>query len=350
MLPGNFVAYCILPEGTVKFFNRAKGFGFIVPDDGGKEIFLPPAALGEGSSIKLSPGQRVSFETVDDPKGPKAAALKVLGEAPVRPPQPQSQPPVPRPPSQPHAQPPRASAMVSVICDPATPAAQDVLAALEALGQQFQLLDVSVTPPTAVQLKKWSQQLAGQGQELVRRNAALFFDLQLDDRFIHEDEFWTAVVQHPALLSGPILVGRDRVRVCRTAADVKAFFAAGETSVQDKPKEISSRLLAMMRGEAVGPRPVPALVVVEEEDEDDEEEDDSDEEDGDGEEGEADDEDGDAEEEDDSEEPATQPARADARAKAARVKGVKAAPAAKKPAAKKAATKPAAKKAVKKAR
>lgn len=236
-----------MPEGTVKFFNRAKGFGFIVPDDGDKEIFLPPAALSATGGVALAPGQRVSFEIVADPKGPKAGSLKILEGAP---PKPQAAM-APRP----HAAPPPVAA--GLFCDPSTQTAQDVLAALQDRGQHPQVIDVTVTPLTVPQLRKWSQALAARGQSLVRRSSALFFDLQLDDRFLTEDEFWTAVVLHPALLSGPLLVVRDRVRICRTAQDVKAFFASADDEVVSSAKEVSSRLMAMMRGEAVAPRPQP---------------------------------------------------------------------------------------------
>jgi CspA family cold shock protein len=239
-----------MPEGTVKFFNRAKGFGFIVPDDGDKEIFLPPAALSATGGVVLAPGQRVSFDLVADPKGPKAASLKILESAPAKPPM------APRPQAAP---PPVATGL---FCDPSTQIAQDVLAALQAQGQHAQVIDITVTPLTAPQLRKWSQALAAKGQGLVRRSSALFFDLQLDDRFLTEDEFWTAVVLHPALISGPLLVVRDRVRICKTPQDVKAFFAADDNGVVSDAKEVSSRLMAMMRGEAVGPRP-PALVAPE---------------------------------------------------------------------------------------
>ena len=238
-----------MPEGTVKFFNRAKGFGFIVPDDGDKEIFLPPAAV---TGVALSPGQRVSFELVADPKGPKAASLKVLEGAVPKPPPPMA----PRPQ---HTNPVPPPVAVALYCNPSTQAAQDVIAALAALNQNPQVIDMAVTPPTAQQLRKWSPLLAEMGQGLVRRTMPLFFDLQLDDRFLHEDEFWTAVVLHPALLNGPILVLRERVRICKTEADVKAFFANTPVSSDTAPKakNISSRLMAMMRGEAVGPRPQP---------------------------------------------------------------------------------------------
>src|SRR6185436_10881785 len=67
-------------KGTVKFFNNAKGFGFITPDDGGKDVFVPAATITQSASGRLKAGQRVSFETEPDPKGPKAVRLTLLDE------------------------------------------------------------------------------------------------------------------------------------------------------------------------------------------------------------------------------------------------------------------------------
>ena len=61
-----------MPTGTIKFFNASKGFGFIVSDEGSKEVFLPSAALGGLDSAKLKAGHRVSFEAANEAKGPKA--------------------------------------------------------------------------------------------------------------------------------------------------------------------------------------------------------------------------------------------------------------------------------------
>src|SRR5215831_562748 len=69
-------------KGTVKFFNNAKGFGFITPDDGGKDVFVPAATITQSGTPRLKAGQRVSFETEPDPKGPKAVRLTLLDEAP----------------------------------------------------------------------------------------------------------------------------------------------------------------------------------------------------------------------------------------------------------------------------
>ena len=49
-------------KGTVKFFNGTKGFGFITPDDGSKEVFVPTATVTSSGAGPLKAGQRVSFE------------------------------------------------------------------------------------------------------------------------------------------------------------------------------------------------------------------------------------------------------------------------------------------------
>ena len=56
-------------NGTVKFFNGAKGFGFIQPDDGGKDVFVHASALEAAGIRSLNEGDRVSFELEDDRKG-----------------------------------------------------------------------------------------------------------------------------------------------------------------------------------------------------------------------------------------------------------------------------------------
>jgi len=62
--------------GTVKWFNDAKGFGFITPSDGSKDVFVHHSAI-QGSGFKsLTEGQQVKFELQDGPKGPSAANVQ----------------------------------------------------------------------------------------------------------------------------------------------------------------------------------------------------------------------------------------------------------------------------------
>jgi len=58
--------------GTVKWFNDAKGFGFITPEGGGKDCFVHHTAIRAEGFKSLAEGQRVEFEVVDGKKGPAA--------------------------------------------------------------------------------------------------------------------------------------------------------------------------------------------------------------------------------------------------------------------------------------
>lgn len=67
-------------SGTVKFFNHAKGFGFITPDDGNKDVFVHISAVQASGLPGLDDGQKVTFDTEPDQrgKGPKAVNLSVV--------------------------------------------------------------------------------------------------------------------------------------------------------------------------------------------------------------------------------------------------------------------------------
>ena len=64
-----------MAKGTVKFFNAAKGFGFITPDEGGKDVFVH--ANDTGGAV-LNEGTKVEYEVVQGKKGPQASAVKVV--------------------------------------------------------------------------------------------------------------------------------------------------------------------------------------------------------------------------------------------------------------------------------
>jgi CspA family cold shock protein len=61
--------------GTVKFFNTTKGFGFIAPEGGGKDVFVHATAVEMAGMSSLAEGQKVSFDIQPDAKGSKAVNL-----------------------------------------------------------------------------------------------------------------------------------------------------------------------------------------------------------------------------------------------------------------------------------
>ena len=67
--------------GTVKFFNADRGYGFIKPDDGARDVFVHITAVESAGLKALNEGQRISFEVEPDKKGkgPKAVNLVVTG-------------------------------------------------------------------------------------------------------------------------------------------------------------------------------------------------------------------------------------------------------------------------------
>jgi CspA family cold shock protein len=64
-------------QGTVKWFNNVKGFGFIGRKDGGADVFVHYTAILGGGYRTLKEGDVVEFEIVDGPKGPQAAKVEV---------------------------------------------------------------------------------------------------------------------------------------------------------------------------------------------------------------------------------------------------------------------------------
>jgi len=63
-----------MPQGTVKFFNDQKGFGFIQPDDGGKDVFVHISAVERAGMRALNEGQKIAFDVVADRRTGKSAA------------------------------------------------------------------------------------------------------------------------------------------------------------------------------------------------------------------------------------------------------------------------------------
>jgi CspA family cold shock protein len=64
-------------SGTVKFYNSQKGFGFIQPSDGEKDVFVHATALERAGIFSLNEGQKVRFDTKNDPRSGKLAVDKI---------------------------------------------------------------------------------------------------------------------------------------------------------------------------------------------------------------------------------------------------------------------------------
>lgn len=219
-------------SGTIKFFNATKGFGFVTPDDGSADIFLPAAAV-TGAGIKvIKPGQRITFEQAPDPKGPKVVSLALVGNAP---------PPVSTP----------GGDRVTIYCDANADATADILSILRNSGFSLAIQDYVAAPLGIDQLKRLSLMLSAAGQSLVHRYDPLFLALRLDDRFITDQDFWTAIAEHPALINGPILVTSGRARICKSAECAREFLRGDDKAAPPKVKTLSPRIAAMLKGEAL---------------------------------------------------------------------------------------------------
>jgi len=206
-----------MTHGTVKFFNAAKGFGFITPDSGGKDIFVSAASVTLAGIGALKPGQRVSFEIKPDTRGPMAVGLAQLAEPPRQlPPQDRAS----------HNSKADERRQLAFYFDPADDNAQDILEKLRAAGHEPTLIDYIATPLKREELKALSASLAAKSQSLVKKYAPLFYDLRLDDRFLSQTEFWDAIAEHPSLINGPIAATASDANLCNAKSGLKAFLTA----------------------------------------------------------------------------------------------------------------------------
>ena len=189
-----------MSTGIVKFFNPSKKFGFITPDDGGKDVYLPATAVTETEAVKLKAGQRVSFDREPDPRGEKATNLKVLKQEVVH---------ASSPPQQ-----------IELYIDSTAPESGAVKEAICGINHKVEVFDYASVPLTIDKLKQLASMLTASGQNIVSRYHPMFLELRLDDRFISEGDYWTAIAEHPALIDGPIVVAEGRASICKSVRDV----------------------------------------------------------------------------------------------------------------------------------
>ncbi|HEY1710039.1 MAG TPA: cold shock domain-containing protein [Rhizomicrobium sp.] len=236
-----------MPNGTVKFFNVAKKFGFVSSDDGGKDVFIPIASVTAAGVSVLTAGQRVSFETAPDSRGPKAVNLKLIGA------------PAPAPAREKTPLAPSATGsrkQLTFYYDPASEEAVETLVALRKSGFDPLVVDYVAATPSVDELKKLSMNLPS--GSLVRRYDPLFRDLRLDDRFIGQTDFWTGIVENPTLINGPILASANRACLCQSDAVMTDFLesifpghARPAPETKSAPERAVTPASGIMAGEAV---------------------------------------------------------------------------------------------------
>jgi CspA family cold shock protein len=232
-----------MPNGTIKFFNAAKGFGFVTPDEGGKDVYVPAASVTSAGLPTLKAGQPISFDVEPDGKGAKAVGLKLISR-----PQPQKAPPREQPENPPESQ---ADRQLTFYQDPSWDKAAGILAELRNAGHEPCVVDYMTAPPVRDELKRLSVLLRSAGQSLVKRYDPLFLALNLDDRFISENDYWDAIVEHPSLINGPLVAVGARASICQSKDAMKAFLAADssrDAAGAPEKKGISERLLRLMGG------------------------------------------------------------------------------------------------------
>ena len=67
-----------MPTGTVKFFKTDKGYGFITPEDGSRDVFVHVSAVQDSGLTTISEGQKLKFEIQEDARGPQATSLAAV--------------------------------------------------------------------------------------------------------------------------------------------------------------------------------------------------------------------------------------------------------------------------------
>jgi len=67
-----------VPEGVVKWFSAEKGYGFVTPDDGGRDLFVHHSQIQMNGYRSLDQGQRVTFESQDGDRGPQAVEVTLI--------------------------------------------------------------------------------------------------------------------------------------------------------------------------------------------------------------------------------------------------------------------------------
>jgi arsenate reductase len=205
-----------MPAGSVKYFNAAKGFGFITPDGGGPDVFVHATAVEQAELAPLAEGQRLNYEIESDPKGRKAVKLTTCTGEDAR------------------AVPSRAATAVpnhglvpnlTIYHNPDCQNSVNTLAILRAAGHEPLIVEYMKHPPTKAELKSLVVRMKVSARELVRKVEPLYMELGLNAKEVSDEALFDAMAQNPILINRPVVAVASSARLCRPSSVVTAFIS-----------------------------------------------------------------------------------------------------------------------------
>ena len=203
-----------MTTGTVKFFNAAKGFGFIAPDEGGADIFVHISQIERADMQTLIEGQRISFQIEGDAKGAKAVKLERLDAAPAG-----------EPSESARARSAEGDKLgLTMYHNPDCALSRNALAAVQDAGYTPRIVNYLTSPLTRDELKSLAARMKRPVRDLVRKYEPLYEELAFTDT-TDESEILDAMAKHPVLVNRPILATETAARMCRPSTEVKTFLA-----------------------------------------------------------------------------------------------------------------------------
>ena len=202
-----------MASGTIKYYNSAKGFGFILPDGGGGDVFVHATAVEQAGLPPLIEGQRLTYDTEPDARGAKATNLVLAVD--------QGAPALPS-----KARPSNGRAPeFTIYHNPDCQNSLNTLLLLRTAGHEPRIVEYLKQPPTKQELASLIVRMKVSGRDVIRKSEPLYFELGLDCEEVDDDKLLDAMVQNPVLINRPIVAVESSARLCRPSKLVNAFIA-----------------------------------------------------------------------------------------------------------------------------
>ena len=202
-----------MASGTIKYYNSAKGFGFILPDGGGGDVFVHATAVEQAGLPPLTEGQRLIYDTEPDARGAKATnlVLAVVEGAPALPPKARAS----------NGRAPE----FTIYHNPDCQNSLNALLLLRSAGHEPRIVEYLKQPPTKKELASLLARMGLSGRDVIRKAEPLYLELGLDRKEENDDALLEAMVQNPVLINRPIVAVENSARLCRPSMLVTVFMA-----------------------------------------------------------------------------------------------------------------------------